>query len=132
MNEMTATLISGRELSQSIRAELRDQVLQLEKHHQLVPGLAVILVGEDPASKVYVGNKEKACQALGIYSEVYRLADTTSEQELLTLIHTLNAKDDIHGILVQMPLPPHISEEKVIFAIHPNKDVDGFHPINVG
>lgn len=128
---MTAKDISGRELSSTIRAELTDQVHAL-KGQNIQPGLAVVLVGEDPASQVYVRNKEKACHAIGMYSEVHRLPEATTEQELLDLVAVLNEKAAIHGILVQMPLPKHISEQKVIHAIRPDKDVDGFHPINVG
>jgi len=98
----------------------------------VAPGLAVILVGEDPASKVYVSHKEKACQEVGIKSEVLRLPATTSENELLQVVKELNLRKDIHGILVQLPLPSVIREEKVIAMISPHKDVDGFHPVNMG
>ena len=96
------------------------------------PGLAVVIVGDDPASRVYVNNKKKACEYCGIHSEEYALPAETTEQELLELVQTLNAKDDIHGILVQLPLPDHINEEIVINTILPEKDVDAFHPANVG
>lgn len=128
---MTATIINGKELSQQIRTELQQKVDAM-KQKNLIPGLAVVLVGDDPASQVYVRNKEKACKSLGMYSEVHRLPAATTESELLSLVHQLNDNPKIHGILVQMPLPSHLSEEKVIHAINPDKDVDGFHPVNVG
>lgn len=128
---MTAAKIDGKAVSASIRGQIQDEVLELKKQG-IQPGLAVILVGEDPGSKVYVGSKEKACIELGYYSEVHRLPDTTSEAELLTLIDKLNHQSNIHGILVQLPLPKHIHEKSVIDAIAVEKDVDGFHPINVG
>ena len=96
------------------------------------PGLAVIIVGDDPASRVYVNNKKKACEYIGIRSEEYALPAETTEEELLALIDTLNKKEDIHGILCQLPVPKHIDEEKIIYAIDPKKDVDAFHPVNVG
>lgn len=128
---MSAQIISGKELSSQIRAELKDQVSSMSKD-DVLPGLAVVLVGDDPASQVYVNNKEKACKALGMYSEVHRLPASATENELLALVQRLNENNRIHGILVQMPLPDHISEQKVIHAIDPAKDVDGFHPVNVG
>ncbi|MBP1906630.1 methylenetetrahydrofolate dehydrogenase (NADP+)/methenyltetrahydrofolate cyclohydrolase [Paenibacillus turicensis] len=128
---MSAAIINGKQISEEIRNSLRNEVEQL-KGQGLTPGLAVILVGEDPASGVYVRNKEKACHDLGFYSEVHRLSADTTEQELLALVDKLNHQQDIHGILVQLPLPPHIHEKSVIDAISVHKDVDGFHPINVG
>ena len=124
-------LIDGKQLAQKRREEIRQTVEQL-KSRGIVPGLAVILVGEDPASQVYVRNKEKACQAVGFYSEVYRLPETTSQEELLQLIDDLNRNDAIHGLLVQLPVPAHIDEKAVIHAISPKKDVDGFLPQNLG
>lgn len=128
---MTATIIDGRALAQSMRQKLKQDVNQL-KEQGIVPGLAVILVGNDPASQTYVNNKAKACQEVGIYSEVIRLPQETREAELLEKIEALNHNPAIHGILVQLPLPEHISEDKVIATISPAKDVDGFHPYNAG
>ena len=102
------------------------------KENGINPGLAVIIVGDDPASRVYVNNKKKACEEIGIYSEEYALSKETSEEELLELIFKLNNKKDINGILVQLPVPKHINEETIINAIDPKKDVDAFHPVNVG
>lgn len=128
---MSAQIIEGKKISDQMRAEMMDEVASL-KARNVVPGLAVILVGEDPASKVYVGSKEKACQQLGIYSEVHRLPEHTREDELLALIDQLNEQPTINGILVQLPLPKHINEKSVIDAISVHKDVDGFHPESVG
>ncbi|HDP97515.1 MAG TPA: bifunctional methylenetetrahydrofolate dehydrogenase/methenyltetrahydrofolate cyclohydrolase FolD [Euryarchaeota archaeon] len=128
---MPTQIIDGKSISSQIRNELKEDVKRLtDKGFQ--PGLAVILVGENPASQVYVGSKEKSCNELGIYSEAYRLPADASEEELLSLIDKLNKKKEIDGILVQLPLPEHINEEKVLLKIDPDKDVDGFHPINVG
>lgn len=124
-------LIDGKQLAQKRRGEVKAMVEQL-KEKGIVPGLAVILVGEDPASQVYVRNKEKACQEVGFYSEVHRLPEETSQEELLALIARLNADERIHGLLVQLPVPAHIDEHAVIRAISPKKDVDGFLPENVG
>ncbi len=129
---MTARILSGKEIGQQIRQELIEEIAELKEKHDLVPGLATVLVGDDPASKVYVGAKERACQALGIYSERHDLPEDTSQEELLALVGRLNNNDKIHGILVQVPLPKHIDEATVLFAIDPDKDVDGFHPVNVG
>jgi methylenetetrahydrofolate dehydrogenase (NADP+)/methenyltetrahydrofolate cyclohydrolase len=129
---MTAQIISGTETAKQIREELKQEIAELMAKHNLVPGLATVLVGEDPASQIYVGAKEKTSLALGIYSERHDLPAETSEQDLLTLIDKLNKNQKIHGILVQLPLPKHINETKVLFAIDPKKDVDGFHPVNVG
>ncbi|MCM3126466.1 MULTISPECIES: bifunctional methylenetetrahydrofolate dehydrogenase/methenyltetrahydrofolate cyclohydrolase FolD [unclassified Paenibacillus] len=128
---MTATIISGKQISEDIRSSITEEVQQL-KARDIVPGLAVVLVGEDPASQVYVRNKEKACHDLGFYSEVHRLPSDTSEEDLLALVDKLNRQMSINGILVQLPLPGHIDEKKVINAIAVEKDVDGFHPVNVG
>lgn len=128
---MSAPIINGKQVSQDIRASLREEVEELKKQG-LTPGLAVVLVGEDPASQVYVRNKEKACQDLGYYSEVHRLPASTSQEELLALVDKLNRQNNIHGILVQLPLPKHIDEKAVIDVISVDKDVDGFHPVNVG
>jgi 5,10-methylene-tetrahydrofolate dehydrogenase/Methenyl tetrahydrofolate cyclohydrolase len=126
-----ANIIAGKQISEQIRSEQAKEVAEL-KAKGVVPGLAVVLVGEDPASKVYVGSKEKACLQLGIYSEVHRLPAETTEEELLALIARLNAQSSINGILVQLPLPAHINEKSVLDAISPAKDVDGFHPQSVG
>ena len=123
-----ANIIDGKAISAAIRAEIKDEILNSD----IKPGLAVILVGDDPASAVYVRNKKKACEEVGIYSESYELPAATTQDELLALIDKLNKKDDIHGILVQLPLPKHIDENAVILAIDPSKDVDAFHPYNVG
>ncbi|GIP52002.1 MULTISPECIES: bifunctional methylenetetrahydrofolate dehydrogenase/methenyltetrahydrofolate cyclohydrolase FolD [Paenibacillus] len=128
---MSAPLINGKQVSEEIRGALRGEVELLTKQG-LTPGLAVVLVGEDPASQVYVRNKEKACHDLGYYSEVHRLSASTTQEELLALVDKLNRQDNIHGILVQLPLPNHIDEKSVINAIAVEKDVDGFHPVNVG
>ncbi|MEE4561055.1 bifunctional methylenetetrahydrofolate dehydrogenase/methenyltetrahydrofolate cyclohydrolase FolD [Paenibacillus polymyxa] len=128
---MSAPIIDGKQISQDIRASIQQEVIRL-KEHSFQPGLAVVLVGEDPASQVYVKNKEKACRDLGYYSEVHRLAADTSQEALLKLVDKLNHQSNIHGILVQLPLPKHIQEKAVIDAIAVEKDVDGFHPVNVG
>ena len=125
-------LIDGKKISDQIKEEIRQEIEDIKKLDGKVPGLAVVLVGENPASKVYVGSKERTCNSLGMHSEKYVLAEDASEEELLELIEKLNAKEDINGILVQLPLPKHIDEKKVIHAIAPEKDVDGFHPENVG
>ncbi len=128
---MTAQRIDGKQISELVRQEVSEQTSRL-KERGVTPGLAVVLVGEDPASKVYVGSKEKACQQMGFYSEVHRLPEHTTEQDLLALIDRLNAQSSIHGILVQLPLPRHINEKAVIDAISVDKDVDGFHPVSTG
>ena len=129
---MSAHIISGTEIAKQIREELKQEIAQLREGHNLIPGLATVLVGEDPASQVYVGQKEKACEALGVYSDRHNLSSNISEVELLTLVDQLNKDPKIHGILVQLPLPKHFNETEVLYAIDPKKDVDGFHPINVG
>ncbi|OAZ16803.1 tetrahydrofolate dehydrogenase [Lactococcus lactis RTB018] len=124
-------LIDGKALAAKMQAELKVKVDKL-KEADNVPGLAVILVGEDPASQIYVRNKARRATAIGLNSSVVRLPETVSEQELLDLIEQYNQSEQWHGILVQLPLPEHISEEKVLLAIDPEKDVDGFHPMNMG
>ena len=124
-------LIDGRAIAAQIVRELAPRVADLKKRG-IAPGLAFVRVGEDPASKVYVGRKEKACAELGIFSETRVLPETTTESELLALITELNADRRLHGILVQAPLPKHISESKIYSSVLPAKDVDGFHPVNVG
>ncbi|HIJ17067.1 MAG TPA: bifunctional 5,10-methylene-tetrahydrofolate dehydrogenase/5,10-methylene-tetrahydrofolate cyclohydrolase, partial [Thermoplasmata archaeon] len=128
---MAAQIISGNEVAKSIRAELKEEISRM-KAGGVTPGLVVIIVGEDAASQVYVRKKGEACQELGIHSETIRLPPDTKEAELLSLIDKYNADKMFDGILVQLPLPKHISEEKVLLRIDPGKDVDGFHPINVG
>ncbi|HFI0424958.1 TPA: bifunctional methylenetetrahydrofolate dehydrogenase/methenyltetrahydrofolate cyclohydrolase [Streptococcus suis] len=125
-------VIDGKALAAKMQTALAEKTAQLKAEKGLVPGLVVILVGEDPASQVYVRNKERSALAAGFQSEVVRVPDTISEAELLELIAGYNQDDAWHGILVQLPLPAHISEEKVLLAIDPNKDVDGFHPTNMG
>jgi len=129
---MSAKIISGTEIAKEIRVELKQEIAELKEKHGLTPGLATVLVGDDPASKVYVGQKEKSCNNLGIYSKMINLPGDIAEKELLKLIDELNNNSSIHGILVQLPLPKHINEASVLYAIDPNKDVDGFHPVNVG
>lgn len=126
-----AELISGKIISAAVKERIKGDVEKL-KEKGVTPGLAVIIVGNDPASKIYVGNKEKACNDLGIYSEKYELPENTSKEELLSLIERLNGDKNIHGILCQLPLPRHLDEKEVINAILPSKDVDAFHPENVG
>ncbi len=129
---MAASIIDGKAISAQIRAELAQEVAKLKADKGVTPGLAVVLVGDNPASKVYVGQKEKACNELALLSKKFVLPGETKEQELLELVAKLNADPEIDGILVQLPLPKQIDENKVIAAIHPDKDVDGFHPVNVG
>ena len=129
---MTARIISGTETARQIREELKQEIASLKEKHNLVPGLVTVLVGADPASQVYVGAKEKTSKELGIYSERYDIPAETTQEELLERIDRLNKDPKIHGILVQLPLPKHIKETEILFAIDPKKDVDGFHPVNVG
>lgn len=129
---MTATIIDGKAFAAQVRGQVAQHVTRLKDDHGITPGLAVVLVGADPASEVYVKSKGKMTKEVGMKSVEHRLADTTSEAELLALIDTLNNDDTIHGILVQLPLPDHLNEDLVISAIDPAKDVDGFHISNVG
>lgn len=129
---MTAQRIDGYALATQIRRELKSQVDKLKNQGKPSPGLAVILVGHDPASKIYVHHKRIACQEVGMYSVDYDLPSHISEHELLDLIDELNENPLIHGILVQLPLPPHLNTEQIIERTYPNKDVDGFHPYNLG
>lgn len=126
-----AQLIDGKKISQQIKDELKEKVAAMKEEGKEI-GLAVIQVGNDPASSVYVGNKKKACEYIGIRSESYELPEETTQEELIKLIEKLNNDDRIHGILVQLPVPAHIDEDTVIQAISPKKDVDGFHPQSVG
>lgn len=126
-----AELIDGKKISQQIKDELKEKVALLKEQGKEI-GMAVIQVGNDPASSVYVGNKKKACEYIGIHSESYELPEETTQEELLALIEKLNQDEGIHGILVQLPVPKHINEDTIIKAISPKKDVDGFHPQSVG
>jgi methylenetetrahydrofolate dehydrogenase (NADP+)/methenyltetrahydrofolate cyclohydrolase len=126
------TIIDGKKISQEIKDEVKAAVTKMKSEKGFVPGLAVILVGENPASQAYVKSKGKACEELGIYSITERVPATVSETELLSMVERFNNDTKIHGILVQLPLPKHIDEQKVIEAISPAKDVDGFHPISIG
>jgi len=129
---MTAKLINGNEVAQQIREELKKETAQLKEKHNVVPGLVTILVGENPASVSYVTAKQKTSKELGFYSIQDNQPATITEEELLKLIDKYNKDPKIHGILVQLPLPKHINETKILYAIDPKKDVDGFHPVNVG
>lgn len=126
-----ARIIDGRKISAEVRAKVKEETEKL-KAENVIPGLAVVIVGNDPASRTYVNNKKKACAAAGIYSEEYALPETTKQEELTGLVKKLNSKKDINGILVQLPLPKGLDEEAVIELIDPKKDVDAFHPSNVG
>lgn len=126
-----AKLISGKMVSAQVKARVADETAELKKKG-ITPGLAVVIVGDDPASRVYVNNKKKACAEVGFYSEEHALPAQTTMEELLALVRRLNADDKINGILVQLPLPKHLDEKAVIEAIDPSKDVDAFHPANVG
>ncbi|MCC9872005.1 bifunctional methylenetetrahydrofolate dehydrogenase/methenyltetrahydrofolate cyclohydrolase [Streptococcus agalactiae] len=125
-------LIDGKALSQKMQAELGRKVERLKEQHGIIPGLAVILVGDNPASQVYVRNKERSALEAGFKSETLRLSESISQEELIDIIHQYNEDKSIHGILVQLPLPQHINDKKNILAIDPKKDVDGFHPMNTG
>ena len=129
---MKAAIIDGRAVSAAVRERITKETAEFKEKTGITPGLAVVLVGENPASQVYVRNKHKACLEVGFLSQVHTLPTETTEAELLALLAELNNDKNIHGILVQLPLPKHISEEAVILAIDPAKDVDAFHPINVG
>jgi methylenetetrahydrofolate dehydrogenase (NADP+)/methenyltetrahydrofolate cyclohydrolase len=128
---MTAQIIDGKQIAADMRAELKAEVAKL-KAQNIIPGLGVILVGEDPASQSYVTAKERACDDMGIYSDDNRLAADTSQQQLMSLVEKMNKDPKINGILVQLPLPEGLDESEVLLAIDPAKDVDGFHPVNVG
>jgi len=128
---LPANIIDGKSIAQKVKNEIASRTSQL-KQKGIIPGLAVVIVGNDPASRVYVNSKKKACDEVGFYSEEYSLPETVSQSELVNLIKNLNDKSDINGILVQLPLPAHIDEQQIIHAINPLKDVDAFHPFNVG
>ena len=127
-----ANIINGKEISAAIRAEIKEATERLVAESGVRPGLAVIIVGEDPASQVYVRNKKRACDEVGFYSESYELPESTTQDELNALVDRLNKDENIHGILCQLPLPKHLDENEVIMRIDPKKDVDAFHPENVG
>ena len=125
-------IIDGKKVSANVKESVRLECERLVKEHGVTPGLAVVIVGDDPASRVYVNNKKKACELVGFKSEEYALPAETTQEELLSLVDTLNNKDDINGILVQLPLPKHLDDKSVIERISPKKDVDAFHAVNVG
>lgn len=127
-----ATIIDGKAVAKVVQQQIKEEVEGLERRWSMAPGLAVVLVGDDPASHIYVRNKEKACKEVGIKSFEHFLPATVSEKDLLALVHQLNKDKHVHGILVQLPLPPHIHAEKILNAVSPFKDVDGFHPANQG
>ncbi|MFC3932667.1 bifunctional methylenetetrahydrofolate dehydrogenase/methenyltetrahydrofolate cyclohydrolase [Streptococcus dentapri] len=129
---MAEKLIDGKALAQKMQLQLAEKVKKLEIEHGIVPGLVVILVGDNPASQIYVRNKERSALTAGFKSETVRLSDSISEEELLEIIAKYNQDPSYHGILVQLPLPSHINDKRVILAIDPHKDVDGFHPMNTG
>ena len=125
-------IIDGKKVSAEVKANVKKLTDELKETHGITPGLAVVIVGDDPASRVYVNNKKKACEAVGFISEEYALPAETTQEELLSLVDTLNNKESINGILVQLPLPKHLDDKAVIEAISPLKDVDAFHAVNVG
>lgn len=127
-----AELIDGKAIAAQIRAQIAQEVLKLQEDQGVTPGLAVVLAGDDPASKTYVRNKEKACEEAGIYSEKYLLPADATQEQLMDLVRRLNEKQDIDGILVQLPLPEGLDDKPIVEAIRPDKDVDAFHPVNVG
>ena len=127
-----AKLISGKAVSAALRTQIREETAALRENHGIHPGLAVVLVGNDPASQIYVRNKQKACEEVGFRAFEYRLNENSTQEQLLDLIRVLNKDDKVHGLLVQLPLPKHIDEQTVILTIAPEKDVDAFHPMNVG
>ena len=125
-------IIDGKKVSAQVKEEVKQETLRLKQEYGVTPGLAVVIVGDDPASRVYVNNKKKACELVGFRSEEYALPEKTTQEELLNLVNELNEKKDINGILVQLPLPKHLDDKVVIEAINPIKDVDAFHAVNVG
>lgn len=129
---MPAKILDGKQLAKQIRSELAEEVIEFIQNNAVVPCLAAVLVGEDPASEVYVRNKRKACEAVGIESQLHRMEADTSSEDLLKLIAKLNKDGEVHGILVQLPLPSQIDKNRVLLAVSPAKDVDAFHPENVG
>ena len=129
---MDKKIIDGKLVSEKIRGQIKDHVDELKNQTSAVPGLAAVLVGEDGPSQIYVRNKRKACENVGIYSEEHKLPENTTENHLLSLINKLNNQENINGILIQLPLPDHIDETKILNSVNPDKDVDGFHPENAG
>ena len=129
---MPAKILDGKQLAQQLRSELTEEVIEFIQNNSVVPCLAAVLVGDNPASEVYVRNKQRACEAVGIESQLHRLGSDASSDDLLKLIAKLNKDAEVHGILVQLPLPPQIDKNRVLLAVSPNKDVDAFHPENVG
>ena len=129
---MDKNIIDGKLVSSSIRETIKEKTKLIKEKYSKVPGLAAVLVGEDPASQIYVRNKRKSCEDVGIYSEEHKLPETTTEEQLLDLIKSLNNNEKINGILVQLPLPNHIDDSKILNSVSPEKDVDGFHPVNAG
>jgi len=127
-----ARLISGTRISQDIKNEITEEVKEMKRTKGIVPGLSVILVGDNPASKIYVGSKQRGCEQVGFKSETIKMDESVSTEDVLKEIDKLNNREDIHGILVQLPLPEQIDKAKVLEAIYPEKDVDGFHPVNIG
>lgn len=127
-----AAIIDGKAVAKEVQRQIKEEVEGLERRWGMAPGLAVVLVGDDTASHIYVRNKEKVCKDVGIRSFEHLLPATISERDLLALVHHLNKDKNVHGILVQLPLPPHIRAEKILEAVSPHKDVDGFHPVNQG
>ncbi len=127
-----AKIIDGKAISGEVRAEIAAQAVEFKEKYGIAPGLAVVIVGSDAASQVYVRNKRKACEQVGFYSEVYELPEDTTQESLAELVEKLNNDDKIHGILVQLPLPGHLDETEILLKIKPEKDVDAFHPYNVG
>jgi methylenetetrahydrofolate dehydrogenase (NADP+)/methenyltetrahydrofolate cyclohydrolase len=132
MESGMASIIDGKAVAKEVQKQIKDEVEGLERRWGMAPGIAVVLVGDDPGSHIYVKNKEKACKEVGIKSFEHLLPATIAEKELLALVHNLNKDKSVHGILVQLPLPPHIRAEKILEAISPYKDVDGFHPVSQG
>ncbi|MCZ6626562.1 MAG: bifunctional methylenetetrahydrofolate dehydrogenase/methenyltetrahydrofolate cyclohydrolase FolD [Deltaproteobacteria bacterium] len=129
---MMAMIIDGKAVAREIRKQIKEEVEGLKRRWGMIPGLGVVLVGDDPSSHLYVRNKEKACKEVGIQSQEHLLSAAISEKELLSLVHSLNRDKEIHGILVQLPLPAHIRAERILEAVSPQKDIDGFHPVNQG
>ena len=129
---MDKNIIDGKLVSSNIRETIKEKTKLIKEKYSKVPGLAAVLVGEDPASQIYVPNKRKSCEDVGIYSEEHKLPETTTEEQLLDLIKSLNNNEKINGILVQLPLPNHIDDSKILNSVSPEKDVDGFHPVNAG
>ena len=127
-----AQIIDGKAISRQVREEIAAEVVKFKEKYNCAPGLAVVIVGNDPASQVYVRNKKRGCEEVGFYSESYELDESTTQEELIALIERLNNDEKIHGILVQLPLPKHLNETEVLLKIKPEKDVDAFHPYNVG